>query len=119
MSDDVLLKELNGAMAECEESAAKLESIVPKKVTINEASTSLGSSGTQDVAATLKPLAEGMPLLQQQLKEMKTYNNNNNNHNNKKRDTRCHECKDKRVSTCSHCFKCGETNHMMRNRTKN
>ena len=117
--DTILLKELNIAMAENEETTSKMKNATPKKLTINEASTS--ATATTSVADALKPLVESMNLLKQEIKDIKstatayrgrgTYS--------KKFDGRCQKCKEKDYSNCKHCFKCGSEDHMQRNCPKN
>ena len=117
--DNTLLKELNIAMAECEETAMKLKNVTPRKVTINEATTSQQATETNTMADALKPLVESMILMQKELKEIKSNNNRKPTTYYKKFDGRCKQCKEKNYSNCSHCFKCGESNHMQRNCPKN
>ena len=117
--DNTLLKELNIAMAECEETAMKLKNVTPRKVTINEATTSQQVTETNTMADALKPLVESMILMQKELKEIKSNNNRKPTTYYKKFDGRCKQCKEKNYSNCSHCFKCGESNHMQRNFPKN
>ena len=117
--DNTLLKELNIAMAECEETAMKLKNVTPRKVTINEATTSQQATETNTMADALKPLVESMILMQKELKEIKSNNNRKPATSYKKFDGRCKQCKEKNYSNCSHCFKCGESNHMQRNCPKN
>ena len=117
--DNTLLKELNIAMAECEETAMKLKNVTPRKVTINEATTSQQATETNTMADALKPLVESMILMQKELKEIKSNDNRKPTTYYKKFDGRCKQCKGKNYSNCSHCFKCGESNHMQRNCPKN
>ena len=117
--DNTLLKELNIAMAECEETEMKLKNVTPRKVKINEATTSQQATETNTMADALKPLVESMILMQKELKEIKSNNNRKPTTYYKKFDGRCKQCKEKNYSNCSHCFKCGESNHMQRNCPKN
>jgi len=68
-TDQVLLHQVNIAASESEETAVKQKATV-KKVTINEASATPTSSQAhepQDVTKAIKPLLEGMALLQKQV----------------------------------------------------
>ena len=64
--DNTLLKELNIAIAECEETAMKLRNATPRKVTINKATTSQQATETSTIADALNPLVEST-LLQKRI----------------------------------------------------
>ena len=104
-------------MAENEETTPKMKNATPKKLTINEASTS--ATATTSVADALKPLVESMNLLKQEIKDIKSTAYRGRGTYNKKFDGRCQKCKEKDYSSCKHCFKCGSEQHMQRDCPKN
>ena len=114
--DDVLLRELNLAEAESDETAAK-QKVTTKRVNINEAKVTDKLTTETKVEESLKPLLEGLNQLQNQMKEIQDQRNNYNRRTDRK-IYKCDGCK-KNNLYCKHCFKCGEENHQARNCKKN
>jgi len=140
IDDELLLRELNIAAAESEESSAKQKSVSAKKVTIAE-TTAKTDTATNEVSSAIKPLMEGLANLQKQVNDLQNSNQNsrqssnqnlnqnsysnrqtNRNFQKRDRDFRCSKCREQNSSRCAHCFHCGQENHFARdcaNKSKN
>ena len=104
--DEKLLMEINKASLEVEELQAKQNTATVKKVHVKEAS--LNSTQDGAMAEVLKPLVEGMTLIQKQIKEMQESRNYGQN----RKDYRCKKCREeKSTDRCTHCYKCMQSGH--------
>jgi hypothetical protein len=128
-SDQDLLREINIASSESEETSVKQKATTAKKVTVNEASAGTKSPSTaQDVASAIKPLLEGMAALQKQVTDLQqeakqkevtrprtSYANGTTN----RPVYKCRSCREKNWDRCVHCFNCGSDSHQVRHCTAN
>ena len=145
-TDEQLLREVNIASAESEETNSK-QKMVTKKVTVAETAV-VKTDPAADLKSTIQPLVESLATLQKQVSDLQASrqtmtgdrnrqmaNHNNSSHQTmtgdnsnrpttsnyqrrdqgpRYRDYRCQGCRDVNSPRCTHCFHCGQENHLAR-----
>ena len=124
-SDEELLREVNIASAESEETSSKHKTTA-KKVTVAETAV-VKTEATADMKSTIQPLMEGLASLQKQITELQnnssrqtTTSENNTSRQttirgyqsrdrDRERDFRCRGCREVNSARCAHCFRSGES----------
>ena len=122
-SDEELLREMNVASSETDETSSKMKRGATKKVTINESRVVSHDD--------LSPIIQGITMLQQQMSEMRETRGgtrkrtDGDQDNNTRRDEgkaytpwrvyKCKKCKEANAFRCQHCFNCGSEQHQARN----
>jgi len=135
VKDEVLLREMNAASSEYDETSSKMKRATVKRVSINESRVVNHDD--------LSPIIQGITMLRQQMDEMRTVNkpsyaynegassSREGNQSNQERNStnqysrrtsrsparsyKCKKCKEDNVYRCQHCFNCGSEEHQMRN----
>ena len=117
-ADEVLLQQINLASLEGEETSSKQKTLAIKRVQSKEASAK--EDPTNDLASVIKPLMEGMSLLQQQVKDIQEKNQVRKGYQRERIVYQCKKCKEiNNPLRCNHCFKCYSEKHIAKDCSEN
>ena len=121
IGDEILMRELNVASSEREETTSKQRTTAIKRVNVNEVATE-DVDVVKGIAAAIKPLIEGMGRLNNQVQELQNESKNRRQGQQRYTSTRrygCTKCIADNVYRCVHCFRCGGADHQARECSEN